>query len=118
MGAADGDPLGEYHPGRAGGPRPGVAGSRQVLPACVAGGSHPWRECGEPLAGCATAGGPTRREGADRDAVDRESEPQDTERPGKRGKTGLYTDHSCPKQLLAAALLDRGRSPAAWLWRP
>src|ERR1035437_2061230 len=92
MGAADGDPLGEYHPGRAGGPRPGVAGSRQVLPACVAGGSHPWRECGEPLAGCATAGGPTSREGADRDAVDRESEPQDTERPGKRGKTGLYTD--------------------------
>ena len=27
-------------------------------------------------------------------------------------------NHSCPKQLLAAALLDRGRSPAAWLWRP
>src|ERR1019366_9518264 len=27
-------------------------------------------------------------------------------------------EHSCPKQLLAAALLDRGRSPAAWLWRP
>src|ERR1017187_7196760 len=41
-----------------------------------------------------TAGGPTSREGADRDAVDRESEPQDTERPGKRGKTGLYTDSS------------------------
>src|ERR1022692_4272631 len=94
MGAADSAPLGEHHQGRAGGPRPEFAGSRQVLPAYGAGGSQTGRECGQPVAGCVTAGGPTSREGVDHDAVDRESEPQDTERPGKRGKTGLYTDSS------------------------
>src|ERR1017187_6690279 len=34
------------------------------------------------------------------------------------GQKCFIFNHSCPKQLLAAALLDRGRSPAAWLWRP
>src|ERR1035437_8212279 len=34
------------------------------------------------------------------------------------GNRFMISGHSCPKQLLAAALLDRGRSPAAWLWRP